>query len=103
MHGQIETNKIVIIGDGDDTASRISARYAADLAKKNGIELYGIGIGTRGLVPLGRDEQGNPNIIEDTFTDTDFKTMARLTGGRYYHANNAEEVYSILQKIFSRP
>lgn len=55
------------------------------------------------LFPLGGMSKEIPIYIEDTFTDTDFKTMARLTGGRYYHANNAEEVYSILQKIFSRP
>ena len=92
--------KLVIIGDGDNTAGRIPPLFAATLAKKYNITIYTIGVGTRGLVPYGRDETGKPFMIENTFTDGDFKTISSITNGRYYWAKDEKEVQRILKMIF---
>lgn len=92
--------KLVIIGDGDNTGGRVSPKLAATLAKKYNFKIYTIGIGSSGPVPFGRDEQGRPNIIENTFTDKDLKLISSLTGGQYYWAKDETEISLILKMIF---
>lgn len=67
------TKKIVIIGDGDNTAGVLSPWYAAGMAKERKIQVYTIGIGNTGPVPFGRDSTGFPYLIDNTFTDADFR------------------------------
>jgi TonB family protein len=93
--------KLVIIGDGDNTAGHLSLKAAAELAKKYNIRIYTIGIGTKGPAPFGKDESGNPYMIENTFTDKDFKMLSTLTGGQYYWAKDEKEVIRILEVIFN--
>jgi Ca-activated chloride channel family protein len=92
--------KLVIIGDGDNTAGHVSSINAAAEAKKLGIKIYTIGVGTSGVVPYGRDASGKPNMIDKTFTDKQLKEIAAKTGGKYYWAKDAMEVQRILGEIF---
>jgi Ca-activated chloride channel homolog len=78
-----QSKKLVIIGDGDNTAGRITPELAATVAKKFNIAIYTIGIGTAGLVPFGVDSSGNPNMIENTFTDKDLKLISSITNGKF--------------------
>ncbi len=92
--------KLVIIGDGDNTAGWVSPKVAARLAKKYNITIYTIGVGKSGLVPFGRDETGKPNMIDNTFTGRDLKTISSITNGQYYWAKDEQEVHRILRTIF---
>jgi TonB family protein len=92
--------RLVIIGDGDNTAGQLLPADAAAYAKKNNVRIYAIGIGNSGIVPYGQDALGRPNMINDTFSDKDLKEIARMTGGEYYWAKNADEVSSYLRRIF---
>lgn len=92
--------KLVIIGDGDNTAGRISPKLAATLSKKHNFKIYTIGVGSFGFVPFGQDEQGRPNMIENTFTDKDLKLISSITGGQYYWAKDETEISLILKMIF---
>lgn len=100
MKPDSEVRKIVVIGDGDNTAGSLSPLYAAELAKSNNIQIYTVGVGNTGPVPYGRNEQGHPYMIDNTFSDSEFKRISEVTGGMYYHARNAEEISQILGKIF---
>jgi TonB family protein len=92
--------KLVIIGDGDNTAGWLPPKFAATLAKKHNIVIYTIGIGNTGLVPFGRDSSGRANMIDDTFTDKDFKSISSVTNGKYYWAKDEHELTRILKLIF---
>jgi Ca-activated chloride channel family protein len=92
--------KLVIIGDGDNTAGHLPPKFAAELALKDNIRIYTIGVGNKGLVPYGRDVSGKPNMIDDTFTDKDFKVISSITNGQYYWAKDEKEVTRILELIF---
>jgi Ca-activated chloride channel homolog len=59
-----------------------------------------IGVGSYGPVNYGKDYFGRPNIIEDTFSETSFKEMATITGGKYIWAKNEQEIVTALEKIF---
>jgi Ca-activated chloride channel family protein len=84
--GDIEnTDKVLILlTDGVNNAGEIKPRKAAELAAKNGMKIYTIGIGNR----RSRD------LNEDTL-----KAVARITGGRYFRAHNIEELAEIYQLL----
>lgn len=92
--------KIVIIGDGDNTAGNMSIEMAIDMARNRGIKVYTIGVGNTGLVPFGKDFYGTPNMVSDTFSDSDFKKIAVATGGKYYWAKDKELLITSLIEIF---
>jgi hypothetical protein len=92
--------KIVVIGDGDNTAGPVGVQFAVDHATRNNIKIYTIGVGTRGPVPYGVDLNGKLNLIEDTFNDKELQHIAKSTGGKYFHAKDARAVASILSEIF---
>lgn len=94
--------KLVIIGDGDNTAGFLPPTAAIELAKKANLKIYTIGLGNKGLVPFGKDSFGNSNMVENTFSDVDFKKISTMTGGRYYWAKNSEAITTILKQIFQQ-
>ena len=95
-----QPKKLVIIGDGDNTAGHIAPKLAATLARKYNIVIYTIGVGTTGLVPFGVDSSGKPNMIDNTFIDKDFKIISSVTNGKYYWAKDEHELSRILKMIF---
>jgi TonB family protein len=94
--------KLVIIGDGDNTAGFLTPKTASEIAKKYKLKIYAIGLGTAGLVQFGKDENGEPLMVDKTFSDVDFKAIALATGGNYYWAKDAAAVTKILKLIFTQ-
>ncbi|MFN8888041.1 MAG: vWA domain-containing protein, partial [Cyclobacteriaceae bacterium] len=95
-----EKKKIVIIGDGDNTAGLLSPALASELAKKKNVAIYAIGVGSKGLVKFGKDHFGKPRFVDNSFSDEDFKKISLATGGKYYWAKDAVAIAEILQEIF---
>jgi Ca-activated chloride channel family protein len=92
---------IILLTDGEDTASSIPPIQAAQLAKEYGIRIYTIGIGHKGQVPypgqLGRIVMVETNIDEELL-----RAIADRTGGNYFHAsdtNALREVYEHIDKL----
>lgn len=94
--------RIVVIGDGDNTAGHILPSFAAALAAKSGIKIFSIGVGNSGLVPYGKDSFGRPQMVDNTFSDITLKQIATITGGEYFWAKDANDLTKILEKIFSK-
>lgn len=94
-----KAKKIILIGDGDNTAGILTTTYAAGMAKQHDIQIFTIGVGNTGPVPFGRDSAGVPYMIDNTFSDREFKMISRMTGGEYYHPQNAEELAKALTEI----
>lgn len=92
--------KIVIIGDGDNTAGQVPINVAIRLAKQHGIKVYSIGIGNQGVVPFGKGSDGTINYIDNTFSDLDLKKIALETGGKYFWAKDSQSISSVLNQIF---
>jgi hypothetical protein len=92
--------KIVLIGDGDNTAGSLNSLYAAAMANENNVRIYTIGIGSAGPVPFRRNEAGVRYMIDDTFSDRELKMISQATGGKYYHPRDAEQVTAALVEIF---
>ena len=80
--GKAKSKVIVLLTDGFHNAGRHSPKEAVALAKKQGIRIYTIGIGTK------RDYDAA--LLE---------TIAKATGGKSYSAASAESLKKVFKEI----
>jgi Ca-activated chloride channel family protein len=95
--GQKKYKVLVIITDGEDHQG--DALKAAEEAKKEGIVIFCIGIGTKegDLIPV-KDESGRMtflkdkegNVVKSRLDETTLQKIALTTGGGYVRATNTE-------------
>ncbi len=96
--GEDKHKVLLMITDGEDHEG--NPEEAAKEARKNGIIIYTLGIGsaTGEPIPL-RDENGtltgykkdrNGHVVTSKLDDATLSKMAEITGGKYYHATDNE-------------
>lgn len=96
-----ENRVLILLTDGANTAGEVEPLTAADLAAKEGLTIYSIGIGAEEM--LVRDFFGSRRV--NPSTDLDEKTLtaiAKKTGGEYFRARNTDElnqIYTIIDKL----
>lgn len=76
---QTASKVIVLLSDGEDTASKVPLDIALKFAKKYEVKVYTVAI-----------DKGRSNIL---------KLMAKENGGQSFHANNKEDLYEIYRTI----
>lgn len=97
-----ESRVLILLTDGQDTASSVKPLDAAKLAAKLGIRIYTIGIGADSLTLPGLfgssfgSRQVNPSAELDEASLTE---IARLTGGEYFRARNPQELVNIYRLL----
>jgi Ca-activated chloride channel family protein len=95
---------VVLLSDGSNTRGQDPITVATQ-AKKAGIRVYTVALGTQGGMLDTKDAQGNPKrepVPPDTGTLQD---IARDTGGRFYNVSDAkqlQEIYSGLGTRFAK-
>lgn len=85
----IETKVMLLLTDGVDAGTDILPLDAADLARKDSVMVYTIGIGEPG--------NAGSDLDEDTL-----KEISEMTGGQYFRAKDKErleEIYGELDKL----
>lgn len=92
---------IILLTDGINNHGRISPDLAADIARKLGIKVYTIGVGSKGKAPfLVRTVLGNrlhyKNVPLDEGT---LKMIAEKTGAQYFKATDTEALEKIYGEI----
>ena len=75
---------IILLSDGDDTASRFSFRRVLDEAKVNDMIIYAIGLGT--------------NVLDLDLRHV-LKTLAQETGGRAFFPDKIDELETVYKEI----
>jgi Ca-activated chloride channel homolog len=100
---KVKSKVMVLLTDGENNAGDVDPLQAAELAKKMGVKIYTIGVGTRGAAPVpvvnpftGREEiqWAEVNIDEDTL-----RKIAAATGGKYFRATDTESLAAIYREI----
>ncbi len=100
-----ESRVLILLTDGQDTASSVKPQDAAQLAAKLGIRIYTIGIGADALTLPGifgssfGSRQVNPSAEMD---EAGLQAIAKLTGGDYFRARNPQElanIYHLLDQL----
>lgn len=92
---------LILLSDGANTAGEVKPLQAADLAAREGLKIYTIGVGAEEM--LVRDFFGTRRInpSEDLDEDT-MKAIADKTGGRYFRARDTQElteIYGLLDQL----
>jgi Ca-activated chloride channel family protein len=92
---------LIMLTDGVNNSGEVTPIQAGDLAAREGIKIYTIGIGaeTGTSSSLFGPRVVNPSadLDEDTLTE-----IAEKTGGRYFRARNInelEQIYSMLDQL----
>jgi Ca-activated chloride channel family protein len=92
---------LILLTDGANTAGAVQPLEAADLAAREGLKIYAIGVGADEMII--RDFFGsrkvNPSADLDEAT---LRGIAERTGGRYFRARDTEEleeIYALLDEL----
>ena len=92
---------LILLTDGANTAGLVSPLKAAELAAKEGLKIYTIGIGADEMIV--RDFFGSRRV--NPSADLDEKTLKEIadkTGGRYFRARDTQEleqIYGLLDEL----
>mgnify|MGYP000630992464 CR=1 FL=1 len=93
---------IVLLSDGESNTGIIKPEQAAAIAKKMGLRVYTIGVGTTGTAPFRvRDRFGRPTIqAAQVSLDEDLlRRIAATTGGKYFNVRDPDGLKQALDDI----
>ena len=83
--------------DGENTAGVVSVDDAADMAQKNGLKIYTVGIGSQQRASLDFFGNRGSGLDEETL-----KRVAQMTGGQYFRAIDTasfRQIYTELDRL----
>ena len=86
-NSEVDDRLLILLTDGNDTASKMTPINAADIAQLNGVEIYTIGIGDT-------DATGEDRVDFDTLA-----AIARRTGGAFFNAENETALDAVYRRI----
>jgi Ca-activated chloride channel family protein len=105
-----KTSKLLImISDGEDHSE--GAEAAAEEAKKLGMKIVTIGLGTEkgGTIPLKRNgivesyqRDNNGEVVITKLNPTSLATIAKITDGGYVNGNNTKEVLDYIKATLDK-
>ena len=93
---------IILMTDGQNNAGKIPPLTAAEAAHALGLKVYSIGVGTHGTAPQPYNDVFGIKRYREVPVDIDEKTLAeiaKITGGKYYRADNSETLMKIYAEI----
>lgn len=101
--GKAKSKSIILLTDGSNNTGVVAPNTAAEIARKYGIKIYTIGVGSNGTAdyPVAIDFAGNiqyqrmPVVIDEAT----LQKIASITGGKYFRATSGSVLRSIFKEI----
>jgi Ca-activated chloride channel family protein len=100
--GKAKSKSIILITDGTNNTGNVAPLTAAEIAKKYGIKVYTIGVGTNGTAPMpqqnyygGIDYVSMPVVIDEAT----LQSIASTTGGKYFRATGNKVLKDVFAEI----
>ena len=94
---------IILLTDGENNAGYASPMQATDAAKKLGIKVYTIGVGTKGQAQVPVAQRPNGSFIygwqQVRIDEKLLQQIAKETGGEYFRAQDMDQLKAIYGKI----
>ena len=84
---EVDDRLLIVLTDGNDTASKMTPINAADIAKLNGVEIYTIGIGD--TEATGEDRVDFGVLVN----------IASRTGGEFFNAEDETALQQVYRRI----
>jgi Ca-activated chloride channel family protein len=92
---------VILLTDGVNNRGSIDPPTAADIAKRFGIRVYTIGVGSHGMAPypvqtpFGTELQDMPTEIDEEL----LRNIATMTDGQYFRATDNEALVKVYEQI----
>jgi Ca-activated chloride channel family protein len=84
---EVDERVLIVLTDGNDTGSLVPPERAAEIARDNDVVTYTIAI-------------GDPTSVgEQALDEKTLESIANITGGSYFHANDREELEAIYTRL----
>jgi Ca-activated chloride channel family protein len=96
---QNQKKVVILLSDGVSNAGVIPTSEAISFAKSNNIQVYTVGLGTKGKTLLGYDFFGNPQYAE--LDENTLKSIADKTSGKYFRSVDPKTLNEIYKNIGS--
>ncbi|PIE69810.1 MAG: BatB protein [Deltaproteobacteria bacterium] len=96
--GESGQRVLILLTDGANTAGVLSPLKAAELAARQGLKIYTIGIGSDLLQVKGLFINRAVNPAAD-LDEEPLARIAELTGGRYFRAHDSDELKEIYAEL----
>ncbi len=93
---------LVLFTDGQNTAeNRLTPEQAAELGREFDVILHTVGIGSSNAYALVDMPFGGRTFqpMRDSFDEAVLKSLAKITGGSYFHAADAEGMRRVMDEI----
>ena len=99
----VKSRIVILMTDGENNAGYIPPLQAAEIAEREGVRVYTIGIGSNGVVlsPSARNFDGTYEFAH-RYTRIDealLTEIARMTNARYYRAFDETDLEDIYEEI----
>ena len=91
---------VILLSDGENNRGEVDPRAAARAAAAHGIQVYTIGVGSRGMarVPVARGAAGlRYALLPVSIDEALLREIAMVTGARYFRATDP----AALQRVFA--
>ncbi len=90
---------LVLFTDGrNNVNSRITPQQTAELAKESGVTIHTVGIGSGNSI-YPDESSGRYFPVNDDFDEPMLKEIAEKSGGKYFHAEDAEGMKKVMEEI----
>jgi Ca-activated chloride channel homolog len=99
---QIPPRAIVVISDGVRDGGRVDPQEAAQQAKRRGVPVYTVLVGTPTGVVEERLPGGLRRIIQVPISPETLQQVATMSGGQFFAAPDAEELSRVHEELGSR-
>lgn len=100
---RVKSKVLVLLTDGQQTRGDLSPEQGAELAKAEGIKVYTIGVGTRGMAPMPVMDPFTGRVVLSpqpvNIDEAALKKVADVSGGEYFRATDTESLKRIYARI----
>ncbi|HEV2718752.1 MAG TPA: VWA domain-containing protein, partial [Thermoanaerobaculia bacterium] len=98
---------VILVTDGVNNSGSVEPLTAAQIAAKEGIKIYTIGVGSRGPVPIPIKRQDpftgeivtTYQVVRADIDEEALAAIAKITGGEYFRATTAKTMSDVLARI----
>lgn len=101
--GKAKSKSIILLTDGTNKSGVVAPLTAAEIAQKEGIRIYTIGLGTRGTAETPYAQGFGGELLYKpmpvTIDEESLKKVAQMTGGKYFRATDNDVLTSIFNEI----
>ena len=84
---EVEQRLLIVLTDGSDTGSRMTPINAAEIASRNGISIFAVGVGDV-------DADGEDRVDFETL-----EAIARRTNGQFFTADDSQGLAAVYERI----